>query len=172
MERRRKMDPTGSTRIRCSLIRLSVVILCFAGLAAGQASPNSDPVEKAKQLIEKEHWQEVVSLAEATPNRSAELNYLYGTVLAHLEHWPQAHAAFKDGELKLPNDARFPVELAGVDFKEKKYAEAARHLRRALRLNPKDSYANEFLATIYYLQGNTEAAVKYWNRINKPKIAN
>ena len=172
MERHRKMDPTGSPRIRCSLIRLYVVIFCLAGLAAGQIFPNSDAVENAKQLIEKERWQEVISLAESTPHRSAELNYLYGTALAHLERWPQAHAAFKDGEQNLPNDARFPVELAGVDFKQKKYAEAASHLRRTLHLNPKDSYANEFLATVYFLQNNLEAAVKYWNRVDKPKIAN
>ncbi|HSS98858.1 MAG TPA: tetratricopeptide repeat protein [Terriglobales bacterium] len=172
MERRRKMDLTGSTRIRRSLIRFSLVIFCFAGLAAAQASPNSDATEKARQLIEKEQWQEVVSLAESTPHRSAELNYLYGTALAHLEHWPQAHAAFKDGEQRLLGDARFPVELAGVDFKLKKYADAASHLRRALHLNPQDSYANEFLATVYFLQGNLEAALKYWNRVKKPKIAN
>jgi tetratricopeptide (TPR) repeat protein len=171
MERRRKMDLTGATRTRCPLIRFFLVILCFAGLAAGQGVPNSS-VEKAKQLIEKEQWQEVVSLAETTPHRSAELNYLYGTALAHLERWPQAHAAFKEGEQSLPNDARFPAELAGVDFKQKKYADAASHLRRALHINPKDSYANEFLATVYFVQSNLQAALKYWNRVDKPKVAN
>ena len=167
------MDSAGFAGTRCPLTRFSVVIIiCFASFAAGQGSPNSDVVEKAKQLTGKEQWQEVVTLSESTPHRTAELNYLYGTALAHLERWPQAHAAFKDGEQNLPNDARFPVELAGVDFKQKQYADAASHLHRALRLNPKDSYVNEFLATVYYLQGNLEAAVKYWNRVDKPKIAN
>jgi len=171
MERCRKMDATGFARIRCPLIRYFAVTLCLVGLTVGQSSPGPDPVEKAKQLIEKQQWQEVVSLAESTPNRSPELNYLYGTALAHLERWSQAHATFKDGERNLPSDERFPLELAGVDFKQKRYADAASHLRRALRLNPKDSYASEFLATVYFLQGNLEAAVKYWNRVNKPKIA-
>ena len=172
MERRRKMDPTGATRIRCSLIRLSLVIVCFAGLAAGQASSNTEAVEKAKRLIAKEQWQDVVTFSESTPNRSVELNYLYGTALAHLERLPQAHAAFEDGQRAQPNDERFPVELAGVDFKQKHYADATSHLRRALKLNPKDAYANEFLATLYFLENNLEGAIKYWNRVNKPKIAN
>ena len=32
----------------------------------------------------------------------------------------------------------FPLELAGVAFKQKRYAVAARHLRRALHLDPSD----------------------------------
>jgi len=172
MERRRKMDTIGFARIRRTLIRFSAFILCFTGFIAGQTPLNSDPIEKANRLVAKQQWQELVSLAESTPHRSAELNYVYGSALAHLEQWGKAHAAFKDGEKDLPNDARFPVELAGADFKRKKYADAASHLRRALHLNPKDPYTIEFLATVYYLQGNLQAAVKYWNRINKPKIAN
>src|SRR5262249_16533482 len=41
-------------------------------------------------------------------------------------------------------------------------------------LDPGDAYPSDFRATIYYLEGNTEAAVKYWNRVQapgpKPKI--
>ena len=36
---------------------------------------------------------------------------------------------------------------------------------------PADSYGNDFLGTIYFLQGNIEAALKYWNRVGKPQIA-
>jgi len=62
------------------------------------------------------------------------------------------------------------VELAGIAFKEKRYVAASRYLRRALRLYPRDHYAINFLATIYFLEGNQEAALKYWNRIGKPRI--
>jgi hypothetical protein len=44
-------------------------------------------------------------------------------------------------------------------------------LRRALRLDPHDSYGNNFLGTVYFLEGNLEAALKYWNRVGKPRIA-
>lgn len=64
------------------------------------------------------------------------------------------------------------MELAGVEFKQKRYSEAARWLRRALALDPADAYANNFLASVYFLEGNLEAALKYWNRVGRPQIAN
>ena len=67
-------------------------------------------------------------------------------------------------------DKRFPVELAGVAFKQKRYPEAAAWLRRGLKIDPTDAYAKDFLGTVYFLQGNLEAALKYWNRIDKPQI--
>jgi hypothetical protein len=146
---------------------LHILLLCISAYSLGQ----TDSAEKANQLIAEEKWQAVVNLTESTSTRSADLNYYYGTALAHLERWPEAHKAFQAGSRQQPSDERFPLELAGVDFKQKRYADTATHLRRALRLAPNDSYASEFLATVYFLQGNQEAAVKYWNRVEKPKIA-
>src|SRR5207245_6852395 len=62
-------------------------------------------------------------------------------------------------------DKRFPLELAGIAYKTNKYSEAKTNLRRALRLDEDDAYANDFLATIYLLEDNLEAALKYWNRV-------
>jgi len=91
--------------------------------------------------------------------------------LAHLERWPDARDALLAGEKLAPRDKRFPIELAGVAFKQKRTAAAKRYIRRALSLDPADVYANEFAATLYFLEGNTEAALKYWNRAGKPQIA-
>ncbi|HZD94055.1 MAG TPA: hypothetical protein VE133_07360, partial [Candidatus Sulfotelmatobacter sp.] len=74
------------------------------------------------------------------------------------------------GEKLAPQDKRFPLELAGVAFKQKKSVEATRYLHRAVHLDPKDTYAADFLGTTYFLEGNLEAAVKYWNRAGKPEI--
>ena len=104
------------------------------------------------------------------PHPSAELDFYYGTALAHLGRWDDAQKAFAAGARLQPGDKRFPLELAGVAFKQKRYPAAVRHLRRALRLDPADSYGNDFLGTVYFLQGNTEAALKYWNRVGKPQI--
>jgi hypothetical protein len=60
--------------------------------------------------------------------------------------------------------------MAGVAFHLKNYRRARSELRRALRLDPKDRYANEFLATVYFLQHNLDAAIKYWNRLDEPRI--
>ncbi len=70
-----------------------------------------------------------------------------------------------------PATQRFSVELAGVAFKQKNYPATIRELRRALRLSPGDTYANDFLGTTYFVEGNLEAALKYWNRVGKPQIA-
>ncbi|HZR28553.1 MAG TPA: tetratricopeptide repeat protein [Terriglobales bacterium] len=130
------------------------------------------PVDSTQQLFAEEHWQEVVQSVESTPQRSAELNYYYGVALAHLGRFDDAHAALLLGGRSQPGDKRFPLELAGVAFRQKNYPQATAYLRRALRLDPQDAYANDFLATVYFLQGNNEAALKYWNRVEKPQIEN
>lgn len=90
--------------------------------------------------------------------------------LAHLGQWSSARAALKAGRRQCPEDKRFPIELAGVAFEQKDDAEAAAWLRRGLKLDPKDRYANNFAGTVYYLMGNVPAALHYWNRIGKPEI--
>ncbi|MBO0859569.1 MAG: tetratricopeptide repeat protein [Chloracidobacterium sp.] len=109
-------------------------------------------------------------MAEVEPEHSADFNYYYGTALARLGRLDEAQKAFENGLSQQPGDKRFSIELAGVFFKRKNYAAAADHLRRALRLDPADNYANDFLASVYFLQGNISAALKYWNRISKPEI--
>jgi tetratricopeptide (TPR) repeat protein len=123
-----------------------------------------------KQLLTEERWLEIIQLAETESERSADLNYYYGTALARLKRWDDARKAFLIGLSQQPDDKRFPLELAGVSFKQKNYAEAADYLRRALRLDPADTYAHDFLASVYFLQGNREAALKHWNRVSKPHI--
>src|SRR5260370_18836731 len=43
-------------------------------------------------------------------------------------------------------------------------------MRKTLDLKPKDPYSHEFLATIYFLEGNLEAALKYWNPSDEPRL--
>src|SRR6266705_2885113 len=62
------------------------------------------------------------------------------------------------------------IELASMAFRSEKLEESKEHLRSILRSAPSDAYTNEFLATVYFLQDNTESALKYWNRVGKPLI--
>jgi predicted double-glycine peptidase len=64
------------------------------------------------------------------------------------------------------------LQSASRAFREQRLDDAKRDLRSDLNRNPSDSYASDFLATVYYLQGNTEAALKYWNRAGKPTLRN
>jgi tetratricopeptide (TPR) repeat protein len=69
-----------------------------------------------------------------------------------------------------PQQKRFPIELAGVEFQQKKYPEAAGWIEKALRLDPHDEYADDFAGTVFLMIGNMDAALMYWNRIQKPQI--
>lgn len=175
MERRRKMDTAGRAASRRSLNRtalLLALLICIRIPSAAQTKDSHDPnLQHAEQLLSAGQWQDVVNLAKGVPNRSADLDYCYGTALAHLQQWDGAAQAFEAGARLQPRDKRFPTELAGVAFKQKNYGLAKKHLRRALQLDPADAYGNDFLATVYFLEGNTEAALKYWNRVGKPRIA-
>lgn len=129
-----------------------------------------DRSAEAEKLAAAQQWQALLQLTDADSESSADLQYYRGLALAHLERWDDASRVFLAGWHKWPRDKRFPTELAGVAFKQKKYSRAAAWLHKALRLDPEDAYTNDFLATVYFLQGNLEAALKYWNRVGKPKI--
>jgi tetratricopeptide (TPR) repeat protein len=168
MEGSKAVDAAGAAQVNAklffSLLLLFIACCCLASHAQTDSTPT------AKQLFNQERWHELVQLLEKSPRTSADLNYYYGLALAHEQRLPEAGTALVAGQRLAPRDKRFPVELAGVAFKQKKFFEAKHDLHRALRLDPKDEYANEFLATIYFLEGNLEAALKYWNRVGKPKV--
>jgi tetratricopeptide (TPR) repeat protein len=152
-------------------VLLIFILLFCAGACRAQDAPPDDLANRAKQLSADQRWQEIVSLGQSEPHPSAEVDFYYGTALAQLGRLSEAQRVFAAGARMLPRDKRFPLELAGVAFKQKQYALAARYLRRAIRIGPGDAYGNDFLGTVYFLQGNIEAALKYWNRVNKPQIA-
>ena len=115
-------------------------------------------------------WNDLLRVTQRCMPETAEVDYYRGLAFARIEQWDEAAEVFASGERKFPRDERFPVELAGIAFKQKKFATAKRELHRALHLDPHDRYAINFLATIYFLEGNQEAALQYWNRIGKPRI--
>jgi hypothetical protein len=155
-------------------MKKAAVLLIFTVLSFPLRAQTPDPggLARIKQLAAEERWQEIVRIAEKEAAPSADLNYYYGLALAHFERWGDAELAFERGRIQQPRDKRFPVELAGIRFKQKKYGEAADYLQRALQLDPADEYANDFLGSVYFLQGNLEAALKYWNRVSKPYVEN
>ncbi|MGE5323895.1 MAG: hypothetical protein ACM3SW_13585 [Actinomycetota bacterium] len=141
-------------------------------LVCAQVNAYGQDAVSAQQLFSQERWAEVVDRLGAVSVRSADQEYEYGVALARLKRWNQARSALLRGSRLAPGDKRFPIELAGIAFSIKHNQQAAGYLRRALRLDAADDYANNFLATIYFLQGNLEAAVKYWNRLShsRPQI--
>jgi tetratricopeptide (TPR) repeat protein len=184
MERRWQLDVAGRTSIRGRVIRtLALVLFLFAVAPPGTSQttfPSSEAISPTKstdnlsarlrQLYADQRWKEIVGEVKSPSAADPDLDYYYGSALAQLGRLDDARQAFLAGRRASPGDQRFPIELAGVDFKQKHYSGATSWLRRALRLDPADAYANEFLGTVYLLQGNLEAALKYWNRIGKPQV--
>jgi tetratricopeptide (TPR) repeat protein len=146
-------------------------LLLLPGQARAQCAIDQPEVSRIQQLFEQQNWPEVARRAKSLPCRSADLNFDDGLALAHLGQWPEARRALVAGERESPRQKRFSIELAGVAFERKRYPEAAAWLQRALKLDPTDDYANNFAGSVYYLMGNLQAALKYWNRIGKPSIA-
>jgi hypothetical protein len=136
-----------------------------------QAGAKPPAVEQVKKLYAEGHYKELVSLVPASPANLPELDLYRGMALAKLEEWSQARAALVAGLAKNPRNERFLVELAGVDYKTKHYDSAKTELQQALALKPDDAYARNFLATIYLLTQNLDAALDNWNKIGKPRIA-
>lgn len=153
------------------MIRVVALLLICSALSLVEASAQDLSSAHLEQLSDQKNWTEIVRLAESTAARSADVHYYYGLALAQLEHLDRAQQVLLLGHRSYPRDKRFPTELAGIAFRKKNYPEATRWLRRALQIDGHDAYANDFLATAYFLEGNLDAALKYWNRIAKPHIA-
>lgn len=124
-----------------------------------------------RELYREKKWEEAAREAQGPANQSAEFDYLAGMSLAHLARWPEALRALTAGHRKAPGDPRFLVERAGVLWKLQNPRAAKRDLRQALRLDPRDAYAREFLGTLFLLDGNLEAALGFWNPLEKPRLA-
>jgi len=132
-----------------------------------QCAPTGSPVDRAYQARD---WNETVRLVQKQDRRSGNDDFEIGMALGHLQRWEEARAALLEGRRACPQQERFDIELGGVVFQEKKYGEAAAWLRRGLRIDPHDQYALDFAGTAYFLSGNIPAALKYWNRVQKPYV--
>lgn len=69
-----------------------------------------------------------------------------------------------------PDRAEPLRELAGLRFRQERWAEAARLARLALALSPDDPYTWRLLATARFLDGDREGALDAWNRREEPRV--
>jgi hypothetical protein len=146
--------------------------IMLLGCALGvRAADEAQRLESIRQLFEQQKWEEILRRAQGPAAQSADFDYYAGMALSHLNRWAEARDAFSNGVRKAPRDSRFLTERAGTEYRLNEFSAAKRDLRRSMRLAPSDSYAAVFLGTIYLLEGNLEAALKYWNLINKPTLA-
>jgi Tetratricopeptide repeat len=166
-----QLDATGSSRKGFVIFFLVAALVLGVPAFAQEHAPDEARLLAAQSAFDDSRWEEAAKLARRGPaDQSPDLDFLAGLALARLERWDEAKAAFEAGARKSPRNPRFMVELAGIAYRQKDFRTAKSKLQSALRLNPRDSYASEFLATIYFLEGNLEAALKYWNPVDKPRL--
>lgn len=164
-----ELDPPCPPELKFSIkIAVLLTVLC---LWPDSCVCQTASVESVHELYEQKRYAEIIRLVPASASNPAELDLYRGLALAQLQRFSEAKAALEAGERKNSGEQRFPVELAGVAYRTNDLGEAQRNLHRALFLDPHDSYALNFLATIYLLRGNLPAALKYWNRIEAPRIS-
>jgi hypothetical protein len=154
-----------------SFVGLIFLLSAAEALPQQSTQPADDRVQAAQKLYSEKKWEETVRTASGDSAQAPELDYLRGMALVHLERWEEARTAFSLGLQKAPKDIRFLEERAGTEYRLKDYSSAKKDLLLVLRLSPKDEYAEEFLGTIYLLEGNVEAALKHWNRVGRPRLA-
>ncbi len=173
MARNGQLDAAGRAEF-CALI-LFLLLLLAVPAAWGQATTvapgNANNISQVKALYDAGRWEDVVRAVPESPSVPADLELDRGLALAQLGRFKEAERTFEAGHAGHPRDGRFLEEMAGIAYRDKRFASAKRDLRRALVLDPKDTYASNFLAAIYFLEGNLEAALKYWNRVGKPKLS-
>jgi tetratricopeptide (TPR) repeat protein len=165
-----KRAPRPVLRRMLSAMLVACVILCTSAAITAQEAESAPNTGQLQSLVAAQRWPEVARLLENVHSRTADMDYYLGLALAHTGRPADAANAFEAGRRIMPRDVRFPEELAGLAFQRKDYPRAARLLRRAVRLAPRDEYANNFLATVYFLEGNLPAALQAWNRVGKPYI--
>ena len=146
------------------------VVLLASVSHLGKAADEAQRLESVKRLYQQQRWEEVLREAQGTVGQSADFDYYVGMALSRLERWNEARVAFSQGAKKAPRDVRFLVERAGAEYKLSDFRTAKCDLRQALRLDAQDPYVAEFLGTIYLLEANLEAALKYWNHVEKPRL--
>ncbi len=178
MARDRQLDPFGGAERTGVILLLLLVFFLFPAVSRAQTSAppatqtdtRQFSVNRARQLYRQRRYKELVERFPASADNPPGIELYRGLALARLKRWQEAKSAFEAGHAKQPDNERFLVELAGVYFRLKDYGASERSLRQALILKPGDKYARNFLATVYFLQDNLDAAIDNWNKIGQPYI--
>lgn len=170
MEFGKKLDASGRP-CRKAVITLVLLLIAHTGAAFAEDNPIQAKILAVKALYDGHHWEDVVAATEQAPATPGDFGLYRGLALSRLERWDEAQQVFQASLARNPADARIMTELAGLAYRRKDFKGAKSYSLRALAREPADEYSNNLLASIYFLEGNLEAALKYWNRIGKPQLS-
>lgn len=152
------------------LLLLLLLLALFPAPCRAQGGVQTSSNQQIYKLYEEGRDQQIVERFPAAPANPPDVDFYRGLALARLGRLQDARAALLAGRRKAPHQERFWVEMAGVDFKLKAYNSVRKELQAALAIRPDDRYARNFLATLFFLENNLDAALENWNRIGQPRI--
>lgn len=167
---RKKLDASGRAR-RKEVILVFLLVLVPAVCAFSEDNSVQEKIETIKKLYDDKQWEEVLGATQNAPPVPADFGLYRALALTHLERWDEAREVLETALANNPGDPRIMTELAGLAYRTKDFKTAKAYLVRSLKTNPTDEYSNNLLASIYFLEGNLDAALKYWNRIGKPQLS-
>src|SRR6266478_2938517 len=122
MERHRALD------VACRAAKPRLIFFLPVRALAQTSDAAGEKLSEIKKFYEAGNWDGVVRAVAQSPEASADLLLYRGLALAHLQSWEEAKAAFAAGRAKAPGDPRFPIELAGIAYREKQFSVAKRDL--------------------------------------------
>ena len=103
---------------------------------------------------------------DSTPCRAL---VAHNIALARSGQLDEAERGLRTADALCPDDSGADLELGGVRFLQRRYAEAESLAARATEASPADETAWDLLATSRYLQGDLVGALEAWNTINRPR---
>jgi hypothetical protein len=134
--------------------RWALVVLPAAGMAP---VGSREPVAAANSAAE---------LPASTPCREL---IAQSIALARAGQLDDAERGLRAAGALCPDTAEPQLELGGVRFLQRRYAEAESLAAGALEASPEDEIAWDLLGTSRYLQGNLQGALEAWNEIGRPR---
>ena len=129
-------------------------------------------IDEARQAIERREYVRAVSiLSAAMADRPSPDVYLYlGIAYRSMREYQKAEDIFNEGGNRYPDDPRFHLELANLFIENNDIDAAKSEFRRALSVDPDNSYASDRLATIDMSEGDVQSALRSWNKTDRPHI--
>jgi tetratricopeptide (TPR) repeat protein len=149
-------------------VTVALIWLCVLGIGTDAFAQ----IEEARQAIDRGEYVAAVNIlsAELATGPTADAYLYLGIAYANMKEFDKAEEVFKEGGERYSSDPRFNNELAGVYLSNDDVDEARASLNRALQVDPGNNYASDLLATLDMSEGNVQAALRFWNKSNRPVI--
>ncbi len=152
---------------------LSALILAGTTAAPVHGQSAEAATEEVRRLFLAGEYAEVRRLVcnlRSEGRVDPEISLLHGIAAARQGDLPDAEKILRALVQENSRFAAAYTELAGLRFLAGDLDTVRKLLEKSLDLDPTQSYARDFLGTVYYLEGRRLRALQMWNRLGQPRI--